>query len=670
MIYNVLDYETRSEADLELVGAYEYARHPSTEILCAAWKAAPLDELADASTKAWCPRIGLGSPQDLVDLFRRRDTMHVAHNAFFEQCITRFVLPRQLDIKLPELPPSRWICSAALAATHALPRPLEGSCDVLKLPVQKNPRGRLLIRRHCMPQKPPKRGSAKWWLWDEESDRWNNDPAGLRELSDYNVTDTDAATGLFLTLPPLTKLERRLWVVDQEMNFRGIAVDRELVASALKLVAEETKSLTTELIRVTEGRVDKATKVKALVDFVAAEGCKLPNLQAKTVEDAIKAGLVSGRALRALEIRQALGKTSTAKYQAFWSRTATDGRLRDHTLWHGASTGRDAGAGVQVQNFPQGKVKDTEGLVEAIKTGNLAWVRALYGDPMAALSSALRPVLRATPGYDLFCGDFNAIEARKVFWMAGHHAGLRMFASGQDLYVEMAAVIYRKPASRVTAAERDVGKRAILGCGFGMGWKKFQMTCEKYGNPVSAKVAKAAVAAYRRLHKPVPDMWKAVERAAKSAVLAKGKKKYTAGKTTWVVEGKFLYCTLPSGRRLAYFKPFIKSKETPWGEMKPTLHFWGVDPKTKQWKVESTHGGSLTENVVQASARDVMKEASLRLLEARYELLMGVHDESLTERLKGRGSIAEFERLQSMVPVWAKGLPVKAKAWTGERYRK
>lgn len=656
--YCVLDYETRSEAVLvsrsgkiPAVGAYEYARHPSTRIRCAAWRTGTRETLKHRRTKGWCPRIGFGSKEELIRVLKDPSYVIVAHNVFFERMITLFVLGIDVPIE-------RWECSAALSASYALPRKLEGVCDALKLPIRKDPKGKLLIQRHCKPRKPTKKNPSKW----------NNDPEGLAELLDYCMTDVDAEVGVFLTLNPLSKSEREVWELDQLMNFRGIQVDRAAVTKIQKVITAEIERLTKQVRIVTRGEISEATKRDQAMRWLAREGAALPNLQKKTVNDAIESGKLPERATKFLKLRQSISKTSTAKYWAFEARTRTDSRLRDFQLFRGASTGRFIGTGVQPHNFPRGTLKDPDDAILALLTGDRPYIRALYGDVIEAASSCLRGMITADRGERLYAGDFNAIEARVAFWLARHDDGLALFGEGRDPYREMAAVIYQVRLADVTPAQREVGKRAILGCGYGMGWKKFQSTCKDFGTPVTDQVAKRAVKAYRTQHKKVVNMWYAYERAAIAAVQNPGKR-ISQNRVTWFLRGKFLFCELPSGRRLTYYDPTIRFEKTPWGEKRPKLYHWDIHPKTKQWVNAGTYGGKLTENIDQATACDLMVAAMLRAEKRRFKVMITVHDEIVASSKKA-GRLKEFEDLMAEIPPWARGLPVKVKGFESFRYRK
>lgn len=676
--YLVADYETKSFLSVADCGAWEYSQHPSTEIRCVAWRYGTKEELKTAVTKSWSPAVP-SSYGEFIRAMCDSNVILVAHNALFEQCITRNVLSRIIHKpQLKCIPPERWICTASMAAALALPRSLENAGAALGLSIQKDKAGKMLIRKHCFPQKinnKLNRECLGFMDLPESFDRidsgtfWNDTPEGLEALQKYCRQDVDVETELFLLLPDLTPDERKVWLLDQKINMRGVTVDRELVTKTLSLMKIESEILMEEFKEKTGGKLRSPKQVAELGKFLRAHGVDLPNMQAKTVSDALPT--LSGVPKRVLEIRQALSKSSTAKYEAFDARTKTDGRLRDILLYHGASTGRFTGAGAQLQNLPRGALKgdDVQDALNAALASDLPYIRALYGDPMTAFSSLIRGVLTASPGHELFCEDWAGIELRVLFWLAGHEAGLKALRDGSDLYIEMARHIYGVPKVEVTKAQREVGKRAVLGAGYGMGHKKFKDTCALFGVEVSEELAKRAIETYRRVHSPVVGFWYNLERAAIGAVQTK--KLYTVGKVRFKMQGDFLFCKLPSGRKLAYHKPEIRTEPTPWGEARPKLYHYDVHPKTKQWMLLPTYGGKLTENNCQAVARDVMVEAMLRCEAAGYKVLLTVHDEILAEKEKGAGKLKEFERLCVESPKWADGLPLKVEGWGHEqRYKK
>lgn len=673
-IYCVMDYETRSEADLTLVGAYEYARHPSTEILCVGYRTGTLAELPAAKTKVWSPAFG-PPPRELFGALYTGDII-AAHNAFFEQVITRFVLSRYFEktdrpmsaLVLTNLPPKKFLCTASLAAVLALPRKLEGATSALKLTHQKDMGGHKLMMKMSKPRKATKNNSAKWHCKRSELDR----------LIEYCVKDVDAEVELLLTLPPLTPFERKVWELNQRTNWRGFAVDRPAIEKIIGDIKTELAAYDDEIHRITGGVVSSANKIKVVGEFLRNScGLQIENLQAKTVQDTLKLPDLDPIARRVLEIRASASKTSTAKYISAEARSRSDGRVRDNQMYHGASTGRDTGTGLQIHNFPRGTLVNGDGApldtIEAIARiteMDIETIRLVYGDPMEAFSSILRSTIKATDGYEIFCGDWAAIEVRKLFWLAEHRDGVDAYRKDRKIYEEMAQVVFGvRKLEDVTKPQREVGKRIILGCGFGMGWNKFMETCEQYGTPIDAALAKKSVYAYRDLHSLVPIMWKNLENAAINAALNPGRV-FTTNRTRWSFSDNILWCQLPSGRKLAYYGARVRNEKKPWGEIGPTLFHWGVHPDTKKWVFESTYGGRLAENVTQASARDIMVTSALRLDAHGYIMLFSVHDELANEKEIGKGSLEEYTRLQSIAPDWCKDLPIKVETWKKPRYKK
>lgn len=669
-IYTVIDYETRSRAalaDKNGVGAYEYARHESTEIMWIAWRTGTKEQLRKQlenkiPARKWSPLItGKNSIKEFLTVLKDADIKLVAHNAFFEQMITRFKLSRHVgDLNfLTCIPHSRWICTASMCRAIARPGKLEEACIALKLPIKKDMEGHRLMLKMCKPQKATKKKEAGF----------NNEIENITRLGEYCCSDVDAETMILLNVPELTPLQRRMWLLDQKINYRGFEVDRELVRKCLKMIAEETKNLDKEVNKITNGKLTSANQVAGLSKILHEKGLFLPNLQAKTVEDALASGIPSGPVKRLLEIRQAISKTSTAKYAAFWNRSTSDGRCRDNLLWHQATTGRFAGVGVQPHNFPRGTIKDVETAVEVLHECNLEWVRALYGDPMNVFSSCLRPVIKASKGKILRCADYSAIEARVLFWLADHVAGTNAFRDNRPIYEEMAQTVYGLQfLAEVTKQQREVGKRCILGDGYGMGWKKFRETCKKFGTDISDDLAKRAVKAYRSKHKPVVKLWAKYEKAAIAAV-QNPTKAFKINHVVWYMKGKDLKCELPSSRCLTFPEPQVKY-EKKWDQRRPVLYHWRKNPITKKWEFRSTYGGCLTENICQATAFDLMAAAMIRLEDKGYPVILTVHDEILSECLKNFGTLKEFNDLMAENPEWAAGCPVRVEGWEGPRYKK
>ncbi len=325
---------------------------------------------------------------------------------------------------------------------------------------------------------------------------------------------------------------------------------------------------------------------------------------------------------------------------------------------------------MQPQNFPRGVIKNTGSAAQVLETGDLEWVRMLYGDPMQVFSSCLRSMIIPTEGKEFVCADYATIEVRVLFWLAGHEDGLKMFREDQDIYIHMAADIYGRSLASILnpSPERSLGKSAVLGCGFGMGHNKFVDTCLAQGQNVSENLGKRAVTAYRETHKKIPEFWRALEQAAINAT-KRHNQAFKVGHLLWYTSYGFLWCLLPNGRKLAYYNPHLKTEETSWGDPRLVLYHWGVNSLTKKWEPQKTWGGTLAENVTQAVARDLMAEGMLRADDRNYDVVLSAHDELLAEQERGR-PLKEFEDLMAEIPNWANGCPVKATGWVGERYRK
>ncbi len=676
------DWETYSEHNIRKCGAYEYSMHPSTEILCVAFRYGTIQELANKPTLLWIPGSDghTGEPAFSVFLSAVRNplTHFVAHNAFFEQMILRNVFARRHMPSKPELqriPSSRFTCTAALARSVGVPGNLEGAGLAFGLRHQKDKEGHRIMLKLCKPRKATKNNS-------EIRHTPTNAPEDFKKLYAYCKKDVDAETELFLKLPAMTPKEREFWEMDQALNLRGFAVDRQLVQGALSLIERETSRLDSRVFELTGGRVKSARQRDAVLKYLRGRGADLPNLRAGTVKETLKkGGLPSAFARELLEIRESISRSSTAKYKAFEIRSRTDGRARDNLIFFGAHTGRDTGTGLQPQNLFKTilKQEDVETGLELMRRKDFNTIEALYPRPMDLYASALRSCIVAGPGSTLEVGDYATVEVRGLFWLCGEIDGLNALARGEPIYSDMAGLIYDKPGSEIEAGHksgdkdcylmRQLGKQTVLGGGFGigLGGDKFQLTCKQYGLDISLELAQKAVRAYRDRYPRVCAFWTNIEKAAVLALQNPGKC-YKVGVLVWKKEGDFLKVRLPIGRWLHYFKPELRRIPTLYGD-KLTLTYIG----TKNGKLvrEKTWGGKLTENVVQAIARDLLKESQLALEKSGTRLpILAVHDEHVCERKLDACKLEVFVKTMSGVPAWAKGLPVKVEGWENFRYRK
>jgi DNA polymerase len=549
---------------------------------------------------------------------------------------------------------------------------------------------------------------------------WHESRELFEELWKYCRQDVLAEEALSLALPDLNETESQIYILDQVINERGFQIDREAVDAALSLVSGEVETLNAELAELTGGVVEKATQRDQMKEWLKTEGLTLFDTRKETLDEILDreddeelppwVEQVTPKARRAIELMRALGRSSTAKYGKMraWM-SPMDARVRGGLLYHGAGTGRWAGAGIQPHNFPKGNQEKDHPLKKAtqdelwnvLKTRDAEVIASTYGSVMEALSHGLRGAIIAGPGTQLYVADYASIEARVLLWLADDQDALKVFETGQDIYCYMADDIYGyKTNKHDHPVERGIGKIAVLGLGYQMGASKFVDTAAAGGvtiiedhlcavcsrgtknhrranhpfeyaqgvDPDSITAVKV-VDAYRSKFWRVKEMWGHMEDMAILAVENGGE--YTTNHCVWFVEGDFLYCQLPSGRRLAYPEPEVHLTTTSWGEVRQQLTFMGIDPYTRQWRRQSTYGGMLVENVTQAVARDIMAEALLRCERSGvYKPVLTVHDEVVSEAKAGTGNVKEFEALLTTLPEWAEGCPIGAEGWTGTRYHK
>jgi len=670
-----IDFETRSPVDLKACGMYVYAQHPDTDVICLS-----VLEHGQKRPFIWFPewvyilfdvdrQDHVLTDDGLATLLNTADTI-AAHNAPFERCIHRWVMGRY---GFEDIPTKKWRDTAAKAAAHALPRSLGQVCKVLGLDQQKDDRGHKVMLKMCKPRKPRKAEREADLDW-EDNYYWHEGQEDFEILVEYCRQDTLAEYALDKALPDLKPFEQELWFYDQKINDRGIYADTGMIASIMDKLGTYEAELLHEISQLTYGDVTSVRQVAKTLEWMQVRGLELPDLQKGTVALALERKNLDPKVRRLLEIRQALGKSSVSKYTRMTEMTANDSRIHGTMLYHGASTGRWAGRGIQPQNMPRGTLNDwVEEALDEFATGTLAGIHTLFGCPMEAGSSCLRAVLGAEPGNILYCSDFSNIEGRVLAWLASEDWKLEAFrafdrGSGPDLYKVAAAGIYGVGVDEVTKDQRQVGKVAELALGYAGGVRAFQAMASGYGLKISDEEAEATKNAWREKNSRIKDLWYKLEDATVNAV-------YTGrvvdlGFVKFGTTGRFLYAKLPSGRYLAYCDPDIRQVTTPWGAEKDALTFMGMNSMTNQWTRQTLYGGLWAENLTQAIARDFLAEGIRRLEIHGYPVVLHVHDEVVSEMPEGSGSLNEFNDILAIVPAWAEGCPISVEGWEGKRYKK
>jgi DNA polymerase len=656
-----IDFETRSTIDLRKTGVYPYAAHATTDIWCMAYAFddEPVGLMSFAANEWWGEQeVG----DDIIHAVEQGIEVR-AWNAQFERIIWNDILAPRYGF--PPLVSEQVFDTAADAAALALPRGLAKAAQVLGLDTEKDMEGHRLMMQMAKPRKPPKDDPTRLWWWDDEERRGR--------LYEYCETDVEVERAIGKRIRKLSDHERKLYLLDQKMNDRGVMIDVPLVVAAQEIVKEGTYRANLEISEVTGGEVASVTKVKDLTRWLQYNGLDVDNVRKDTLRDLL-GGDLPDDVRRALEIRASAGKTSTAKLSAMLHAVGDTERACGLLLFHGASTGRWSGKLLQPQNFPRPTINNVEHFINDVLEGNYDVIDD-HHPPIVVVSSMLRSMLRAAPGHHFKAGDFAQIEARVLAWIAEQNDMVEAFAKGSKVYEEMAAFIYGVPVSEIEnpSERRQVGKNTILGAGYQMGPKRFKdQAKEQSGMDISEEESKRAIDGYREKNYRIKAFWNAINTAAMKAVSKPGTITSVGRNDSvrFVVRGDFLWCQLPSKRFLAYAMPSIREKRTPWGEMRGVVSYMGVDGMTRQWRRHYTYGGHLTENVVSAIARDLLAAGIMRLDDAGYRPLLTVHDEVISEPPNGHGSMEEFLKLLTILPRWAEDLPVAADGWEGERYRK
>lgn len=647
----VLDLETFSWLDLSEVGPHKYAE--SGEILCAGVS------LNNGPVYMWInPKYGCGDPEAtyiLKKLENPTTTLGIAHNTPFEHAVMEVCGERDMGIKIA----CQWHDTAVMARIAGLPWNLKDLAELLGT-TPKDESGEELIKMFCMPVNGMQTSPIMA-------------PVEFKKFVEYCRQDVKAEIEVWQKLQPFKPegelLEAMNW--DLKLNSRGFPVNIAALKQAKALMVDAEEGVVKDFVNLTGLRPSQGVAIKKLLHEL---GCPIPDMKCPTVQAWLKSDELAEECPKAIDILDLYQQTSVSavkKIDSMLKCACNDGTVKDCFLFYGALSGRWAGRRVQPQNFKKPTIHDTDLAYKCIKEGWSAEdLQLIYGSTLVMLSNVIRHFIEAD--VQLIDADYAQVECRILCWLVGQDDAVEAMAKGEDLYKIMASKIFGVAISEVTDKQRDLGKQAVLGCGYAMGWKVFITTCAKYKIIVDEELAKKTVYAYRDAYPKVAQSWKAMDEAIRRCIMNFGDtrevNKLVVGTRT-IADMQYLIIKLPSGRKLYYPNPRIEDYVYADGKRDlNAITYYGRDPYTKKFTRIKTHGGKLIENAVQAIAADCMMHGSLVAEKAGYEIFALIHDQALAYyrgqpikvNKKGHSTVEEFEKLLAHVPEWGEGLPLRA----------
>ncbi len=644
-----IDIETYSSRDLAKCGVYKYVEAPDFTILLFAYSV--------DNGPVLCVDFAQGEelPDEIYNAIFDPNVIKTAWNAAFERiCISRhFGLSQPLD-------PAPWKCTMVSAARMGLPLSLAQCGEVLKLADGKMTEGKSLIRFFSMPGR-----NGVRHLPSAAPDRWDT-------FKRYCIRDVEVEQALLAKVRRLEAVEfdEQLYIADQEINDRGVLIDRVLVDNAARFDTEYKAELLKEAQELTGmENPNSAAQIKEYLKRTT--GLAFASINKKNIDEIEDALTYWPKARRVMAIRREMAKTSNMKYQAMQTCVCDDGRIHGLLQFCGAArTGRWAGRLVQVQNLPQNHLADLDFARSLVKAGDLEEFEMNYANVTQVLSELIRTAFIAAPGHIFHVCDFSAIEARVIAWIAGENWVLDVFRDGGDIYCATASRMFGVPVEKhgPNAHLRQKGKISVLALGYGGGVPALEaMGGSKLG--LSEKDKKNTVRQWREANPHIVRFWAVVEKAAITAI--------KTGNTVTIRRGisvgfrwGMLLITLPSGRTICYPRARISMEyDDGWRGDHEIIEYEGMNQTTKKWEVTRTYGGKLTENIVQATARDILGVVMLRAKAADLPIVFHIHDEIVVETPISR-PLADVEALFSEPIEWCRDLPLKGAGYSTPYYLK
>ena len=652
-----IDIETYSSTPLPRCGVYRYCDAPDFEILLFSYA------FDDAPVETVDLACGESLPKEVLLALEAPNVLKVAYNAQFERvCLSKY-LGHWLD-------PHQWRCTMVMAASLTLPGRLADVAVALGTTEKKMEEGKELIRYFSFPCKPTKANGGR------TRNRPSDAPEKWAVYKQYNAQDveTERAIRKALEKYPLPEQEWAYYALDQQINDRGVRVDKQLVKNAIAADAVFAQAAYQRAKELTG--LENPGSVMQLHGWLRERGVQLSTLLKKEVqrklaemdEDAQPDAQADEAAREMLRLRLEMSRSSIKKYEAMARCVCIDGRIHGMFRFYGASrTGRFASQIVNLQNLRRNDMEDLALARSLLREGRAEELSMLYASAVDVLSELVRTALIARKGCRFIVADFSAIEARVLAWLAGEEWRLKVFEEGGDIYCASASQMFHVPVEKhgVNGHLRQKGKISELALGYGGSIGALQAMGSREMN-IPDEELKPLVDGWRKANPRIVQFWRSVGDAAMKAV--RERTTVRAGKVTFCCKDGVLFAKLPSGRTLAYIAPRLETGR--FGSAVITYQSYDKTekaadeeeeaPVTRRWQREETYGPKIVENLTQAIARDLLCAAMMNLEAAGYRICMHIHDEAVIEMPIGQGSLEEACRLMAIAPVWAEGLPLRA----------
>lgn len=643
-----IDLETYSDVDLPNCGVYRYVEG-DFHILLFAYA------FDDEETQCVDMACGEQLPADVMDALQDDSIIKSAWNAQFERtCLSKY-LGTQIS-------PDSWQCTMVWAASLSLPLKLATAAQALKTAQQKDAVGERLIRYFSLPCKPTKANGGRTRNLPEHA------PEDWKLFKSYCIQDVETERDIRRRLEkfPLLPQEWDYYHMDQRINDRGILIDKELVQQAIICNMAMSEEMTKRAYALTG--LENPNSVSQLKGWLEERGIEIDSLGKKNVASLITdldKHSADGEALDMMKLRLQMAKSSVKKYQAAERYICQDGRAHGLFQFSGANrTQRWAGRGIQLQNLPQNHISTLNEARDLVKLGCFDMIEVLYGNTPDILSQLIRTMLIPKPGCEFIVADFSAIEARVLAWLAGEQWRLDAFQRGEDIYCASASQMFGVPVVKhgINGELRQKGKVAELACGYG-GGSGALISMGALDMGLKEDELPEIISSWRDANPEIVKFWYAVEKAAIETV--KDHNDRSVGRIGFRFSANTLWIVLPSGRRLAYIKPRLQPNR--FGRMAVTYEGIGSNNK---WIRMETYSGKLTENITQATARDLLAEAMHRMELAGLDIVGHVHDEVILEVPKRQYTVDDVCNIMNQNPRWADGLPLSSAGYTGNYYFK